>query len=94
MESITFRNVDDPPAAERRTLETIVGRPFEPHELVSIRIYPPKAELDEGVRQAARENLERTFAKIDEHGKAHGVTPEEADAAVEEAMQQIRPRNS
>jgi len=93
MESITSHNVNDLPTAERQTLETIVGRHLAPDERVSIRIYGSKVEPNEALRQAARENLERTFARIDEYGKEHGITPEEADAAVDEAMQHIRPRH-
>jgi hypothetical protein len=44
------------------------------------------------VREAARASLEQTFAKIDEHAKAQGIAPEEADAALDEAMEQVRPR--
>jgi len=93
MESVTSHNVNDLPPAERQTLETIVGRHLQPDERVSIRVYGSKVEPDEALREAARENLERTFARIDEYGKEHGIIPEEADAAVEEAIEHIRPRN-
>jgi endonuclease V-like protein UPF0215 family len=42
--------------------------------------------------EAAREGLQRTFEKVDQYAAAHGVTPEEAEAAVEEAMEQVRRR--
>lgn len=93
MESITSHSVNDLPDAERQTLEAIVGRRLAPDERISIRVYGPVAEPDESVRQAALENLERTFAKVDEHAKRHGTSPEEADAAIDEALRRIRPRN-
>ena len=33
------------------------------------------------------------FEEIDQYGARHGVTPEEADAAVDEAMEHVRPRH-
>ena len=42
--------------------------------------------------EAASAGLQRTFEKVDQYAAAHGVTPEEAEAAVEEAMEHVRPR--
>ena len=39
-------------------------------------------------------SLQQTFAEIDEYAKAHGITPEEGDAAIDEAMEHVRPRKA
>ncbi|MGO8748311.1 MAG: hypothetical protein ACLQNE_20245 [Thermoguttaceae bacterium] len=86
------RNVNDLPATERQTLEAIIGQPLSPGQRVFIMAYTPNAVPDKSVREAARVGLQRTFDKIDEYAAAISVSPEEADAATEEAMQNVRPR--
>lgn len=92
MESMTDRNVNDMPAAERKAIEALLGRKLDPTQQVFIMAYTPNAAPSKAVREAARAGLEQTFAKIDEHAKAQGITPEEADAALDEANEQVRPR--
>lgn len=94
MESMTTRNVNDIPTAERQVLEALLGQRLNPDQQVFVMAYTPNVAPDEKVRDAARKSLERTFEAIDRHAVEHGITPEEADAAVDEAMEQIRPRRS
>jgi hypothetical protein len=54
--------------------------------------YTPSAVPEESVCEAARDRLQKTFEKVDRNAVAHGVTPEEAEAAVEEAMRHVHPR--
>jgi hypothetical protein len=93
MESMADCNVNDIPAAERHAIETLLGRSLSADQQVFIMAYTPNAGPSKTVRDAARASLQQAFAKIDEHAKACGVTPEEADAALDEAMEQIRPRH-
>jgi hypothetical protein len=92
MESMTDRNVNDMPPAERKAIESLLGRELDPAQQVFIMAYTPGAVPSKAVREAARASLEETFAKIDEHARTEGIAPEEADAALDEAMEQIRPR--
>ena len=92
MESTLSCNVHDLPATERQSLEEILGQPLGPEQRVFIMAYTPNVVPDKSVREAARMGLQRTFDKIDEHAAMHGVAPEEADTAVEEAMGHVRPR--
>jgi hypothetical protein len=92
MESTSSRNVNDLPATERQVLEGMLGQPLSPDQRVFIMAYTPSAVPEEPVREAARERLQRTFEKVDQYAAAHGVTPEEAEEAVEEAMGHVRPR--
>lgn len=89
---MTTRNVNDIPSAEREALETLLGRPLEADQQVFVMAYTPNLVPDEKVREAARKGLHQTFAAVDRHAQEHGITPEEADAAVDEAMERIRPR--
>ena len=93
MESSSSRNVNDLPANERQTLEGMLGQPLSPDQRVFIMAYTPNAAPEKAAREAARASLQGTFEKIDEYAAAHGITPEEGEAAVEEAMQHVRPRN-
>lgn len=70
----------------------MLGRKLDPTQQVFIMAYTPNAAPGRVQRQAARAGLHRTFAKIDEHAKAEGITPEEADAALDEAIEQVRHR--
>jgi len=92
MESMTDRNVSEMPAAERKAIEGLLGRELDPAQQVFIMAYTPNAVPSKAVREAARASLQGTFAKIDEHAKAEGITPEEADAALDEAVGQVQPR--
>jgi hypothetical protein len=93
MESMIDRNVNDMPAAERQVIEALLGRSLDADQQVFIMAYTPNAAPSKAVRDAARTSLQQTFAKIDEYAMARGISPEEADAALDEAMQQIRPRH-
>ena len=92
MESTSSRSVNDLPATERQVLEGLLGQPLSPDQRVFVMAYTPNAVPDKSAREAARAGLQRTFEKIDQYAAAHGVTPEEADAAIDEAMQHVRPR--
>lgn len=93
MESNTSRNVNDLPAPERQTLEGILGQHLSSQQRVFIMTYTPNAAPEESVREAARAGLQRTFDKVDQYAAEHGVTPTEAQAAIDEAMQRVRPRD-
>jgi hypothetical protein len=90
---MTNRSVNDIPAAGRRAIEALLGRSLDAGQQVFILAYTPSAAPSKAVRDAARASLQQTFAEIDEYAKTHGIAPEEADAAIDEAMQQVRPRH-
>ena len=48
--------------------------------------YTPNTAPRKAVRDAARASLQQAVVKIDEYARAHRVTPEEADAAFDEAI--------
>jgi len=93
MELMIDYNVNDMPAAKRQAIEALLGRSLDIDQQVFIMAYTPNAAPIRAVRDAARVSLQQTFAKIDDYAKTHDITPEEADAALDEAMQQIRPHH-
>ena len=48
--------------------------------------------LDEAIRRRSVASLPETFRKIDEHVAAQGISAEEIESAIDEAMEHIRPR--
>jgi hypothetical protein len=80
------------PATERQTLEGLLGQTLGPDQQVFIIAYTPNVAPEKTAREAARAGLQKIFEKVDQYAAAHGATPEEAEAAVEEAMQYVRPR--
>jgi len=94
MESTSSVNVSDLPASERQTLEGMLGQHLSSDQRVFIMAYTPDAVPEKSLREAARAGLQEIFEKVDERAKTHGIAPEEAEAALEEAMQHVRPRGS
>jgi hypothetical protein len=89
MESI-LRNVSDIQSGEKHSLEGLLGHSLHPDQRVFIMVLDSGTIPDDNVRQAARAKLEMTFAQTDVYADKHGITAEEVDAAVEEAMNAVR----
>ena len=94
MEPMTTRNVVDLPAGDRAALEHLLGRPLSTDQSVFIMAFVPAASADGATRAEARERLEKTFNAAANRAASSGITAEEADSAVEEAMRHVRPRTS
>ena len=86
----TIQDVARLPATDRGALERMLGQPLGEHEQVFIVSYTPNLRPDDAVRQRARAALDESFAAIDAHGLANGVTCEEVDAAIVEAVRDVR----
>ncbi len=91
MESTSSYNVNDLPAAERQTLEGLLGQPLSPDQRVVITAYAPGTAPKESVCAEAGEDPQRIFEKVDQYVFEHGVLPKEAEVAVEEALRDFRP---
>ena len=94
MESVTLSNVRDLPGDEKRSLENLLKQPLEEGQRVFIMTFRPGVVPGEATRLNAHAALLHTLDEAHAHARAQGVTTEEADAAVEEAMRQVRPRSS
>ena len=63
------------------------------NQQVFILLVTPGAVPDEQTRRAAAARIERTLDAAERHAAERGITAQEADAAVAEAMEQVRPRH-
>jgi hypothetical protein len=73
-------------------LEQLLGAPLEAHQRVYIIVEAPLAGPAESTRRPAARRMQELMARAQAHADAHGVTDQEMDAAVEEAMTRIRRR--
>jgi hypothetical protein len=91
-EPITVQSVKDIQANGKRWLEDVFGRHLQDSEKVFIMVFTPGVTPSAVARQEALAGLEATWAQVDKHRREHGISDEEFDAAVDEAMEQVRPR--
>jgi hypothetical protein len=89
MESIV-RDVKTIEPDERRVYESVLGHPLQENQRVIIRVIELEDESEQADRRAA---LSRAV-EIARHGRAaveaQGITAEEADATIEEAIREGR----
>lgn len=93
-EPLAVQNVKDLQANEKRCLEGILGQQLRDQQQVFIMAFTPDVVTDEATRRRALAGLEQTWERVQKHMLDHGITDEEFDAAVDEAMRHIRPRDS
>jgi len=91
MISLPVNEIPDP---DRRSLENLLGHPLQANQQVFVMVLPTGQAPDKATRRAAAESIRRTLAEVDQYRAAHGITDEEVDAAIDEAMQYVRPRSS
>ena len=89
MESI-LRNVKDISGDDRRSLEHVVGAHLRDHQQVLIHVLDIDVVPTDEARRAGMEQA----AVIAERGRAHaatqGVSPDEADTVIDDAVRQVR----
>lgn len=88
----THHAVDDLPPDQRRTLETLLGQKLQTEQYVFILACTPGVSPDENVRQAAHDRIEATLSRAHRHSTAQGVTADQADDILNEAMDNVRRR--
>jgi len=93
MESIV-RNVKDIEPAERRYLESTLGRRLQENQQVVIQVIDLAVEPDAETKQAALARASQIARKGRANAAEQGVTEEEVDAAIDEAMDHVRRRKS
>ncbi len=89
---IAVESVRNLQASGKRLLEDLLGQKLQEDQQVFIMVLSPGTEPDEAARQKTRTGLEATFQKTEAYARAHGIADEEIDAAIEEAMEHVRPR--
>jgi hypothetical protein len=93
MSNIVSRNVDDLPVASRQGIEELLGTELQPHERVYIVVDVPPSGPVASVRIPAAQRIRELLATAQANAEALNVSDAQADAAIEEAMSHIRPRN-
>jgi uncharacterized protein (DUF433 family) len=84
MEPTLSFNVNDLPAVQRQALEGMLGRPLSPDQRVMITAYTPDT-----VSRDSWEDPRGMLQGADQYVLEHGILPKEADAAIEESLEQF-----
>lgn len=93
MESI-IRNVRDLETSKRQSLEAVVGHHLQDNQQVIIRVLTPGVEPDAAAKRQALERVQELSRKGEAHRESLGISEAEADAIVDEAMDDLRQRKS
>jgi hypothetical protein len=91
MESVV-RNVREIESNERQVYEHVLQQKLQDHQHVIVRVINVGVEPPPHVRDAALRRASEIARQGRAHAAAQGVTPEEADAAIDEAIEQVRRR--
>ena len=93
MESI-IRDVKGIEADERHVYESVLGRALRENQRVLVMVLDPGAEPDESIRGKAMEEFHKLCREGTESRERLGVSVEEADQAVDEAVRAVRSRKT
>jgi hypothetical protein len=86
--------VNDIPEPDRRSLENLLGHALKSDQQVFLMVFSAGQTVDAATRRAAVESIRRTLDEVDRHRAAQGSTDPEFNAAVDEAMNYVRPRSA
>jgi hemerythrin superfamily protein len=89
MESIT-RDVDKIESNERRVYEAVLGHALRENQQVLLRVIELHKEPNESVRRKAVEDFHELCTEGTENRQRQGISVEEADQALEEAIRAVR----
>lgn len=90
-EPVAVQSVKDIQASGKRWLEDVLGRHLENNQQVFIMVFTPGVVPSDERRREALAGLEKTWERVEKHMKDRGNTADEFDAAVDEAMEHVRP---
>jgi len=94
MENMLSRNVTEIPEASRRSLEDLLGQQLRADQRVFIMVLDSPSVPDEEQRGSAAAGLRKIIAAAQSHADRAGVSDEELDASVDEAMAHVRRRQA
>jgi hypothetical protein len=93
MESIT-RCVKDIEAGQRRSLEAVIGHELQDNQQIVIRVLTPGVIPDQEARAQAISDLRALSEQGSRHRESLGLSDQEVDEALDEAMNHVRRRES
>jgi hypothetical protein len=93
-EALTVQNVKDLQDSGKRWLETFLGQHLEENQQVFIMAFTPGIEPDATARQQAFASVKQTMTQVEKNLAARNISNEVFDAAIDEAMEHVRRRES
>lgn len=93
-ELLTVQKVNDLQDNGKRWLENVLGEHLTENQQVFIMVFTPGLQPDEASRRQALASVKQTVSTVEKNLSAAGVSDEEFDAAVDEAMEDVRRRQS
>jgi hypothetical protein len=93
MESIA-RDVKSLESDQRHLYEAVVGHALHENQRVIIHVIEVEEAPDDSVRQEAREEFHELCREGTEHRERQGISIEEADQALDEAIRADRSRKT
>jgi hypothetical protein len=92
MEAMVTKSVGEIPDDARRGLEGLLGHELQPDQRVFVMVLSANPVPDEPTRRGAAQGIRSIIAQAQHHADALGVSDDEIDSAVEEAMAHVRRR--
>ena len=92
MSTIVSRNVDELSEPSRHYLEELLGRELSAHQRIYIIVGLLHPKPSDAKRQKAAAGIRDLLAQAEHHGQAASIAPSESEAAVEDAMSEVRRR--
>lgn len=91
-ELLTVQKVNDLQDNGKRWLEHVLGEHLKANQQVFIMVFTPGVQPDEASRRQALASVKQTLTYVEKNLSESGVTGEEFDSAVDEAMGDVRRR--
>lgn len=88
--STLIRNVRDLEAANRRSLESLLGQSLQDDAQVLIRVIGTGTEPDAATKRAALNRAYEISERADLHRESTGVSVSDTDRVIDEAIDDIR----
>jgi hypothetical protein len=92
MSALVSRKVAELSEASRRGIEQLIGSPLEANQRVYVVVDAPPPGPAPAAKIRAAEHIRQIVAQAQAHADSKNLTDEEMDAAVEEAMANVRHR--
>jgi hypothetical protein len=89
-----IRNVKDIEDDKRSVFESVLGQELQDNQQLLIRVITVGTEPSAAIRDAALERASQIAREGRAHAAAQGITPEQADAAIDEAIRAHRQQRS
>ena len=93
-ELLTVQKVNDLQDNGKRWLENVLGEHLKENQQVFIMVFTPGVLPDPASRLTSLASVKQIMAQVEKTLAEDGVTDEQFDAAVDEAMEYVRPRES